>query len=201
MFIQKGDIMPRERIKIFNKMYQDTWKELLPSFKEFSFKEGDLDFALKVDMESTVIEFQEKMFLELYKSFNNRRNGAKNFLNQKKVIIFLDNNQIILKTIPSFAFSVMQELMVSTLFRLDKEKSERVEKTRLLLIEMVGDFLLKKEFSLEFIKKNFKITSWYKKGEYSLKIVRNKKIKNNFNKEEIKNNFNFLKIKLNIDLN
>ncbi|MBN2854048.1 hypothetical protein JXK06_00740 [Patescibacteria group bacterium] len=165
-----------ERINIFKQFYFDTWSLFLPNFKEFSFNDEDLVFELNLDMKSTIIKFQEKMFLELYKTFCNEKDCREHeSSNKREVLCFLDKNQIIIKTKPSLAFSQMQYLLVTTASRLQQEKSRRVVETRKLIKEISKEFLFEKGFSEKEINESIKIFSYYDKGEYYLKISRKKK--------------------------
>lgn len=184
------------RIEVFKEMYKDTWHEFLPIFREFSFTEEDLKYDLEISMERTIISFSEKMCLELQKTFNmEKEEKVENEQREKENISFLDENIVMVKTIPSLCFSEIQQLMVFTVQRLKKEKKERIVNTRKLIVQIAKEYLKNKEI----LRSNFKISSFYEKGVYYLKINK-KKNKISISKKELGKELESLKINLIISI-
>jgi len=177
-------------------MYKETWHEFLPIFKEFSFSDEELKYSLEINMNRTMIIFSEKMHLELQKTFNAEKGGdGKNSTTEKEALVFLDNNIVMGQKIPSLCFSEIHQLIVFTSLRLKLEKKERVENTRMLIVKITKEYLEKKGV----LRSNFKISSFYDKGVYYLKVNK-KKNKISLNKKELEEELESLKIKLNISI-
>ncbi|MDA3839943.1 MAG: hypothetical protein PF572_02535 [Patescibacteria group bacterium] len=187
-----GNMLNEDRPETFNEMYENTWIKFLSIFKEFSFDDDDREFSTKIDMRSTFIQFSEKMYLEIQKTFNDEQRDVNKKKNKK--ILFLDNNQILLDMIPSFAFSEMQLLMVLTFARLSKEKEERVINTRALIIVVTKKYLNNIGASGD----NMRITAFYDKGTYYLKIVNKSRIKKKLNKKKLRKDLEKLNVKIEI---
>ena len=167
-----------ERAKTFSKMLKTYWKDIMPEFLEFSFKEDQLVIERRVEYARTELIVKERLFEELFKTFAQSKSKVRIFnVRKKNVFVFSGNKLISINTKPSLAFSMFQILTVLTLERLKKEKAERVIQAKRDILFIVQNVLEKNNCSSFNNEKYMKMTCYYKDGIFYLKIIFNKKLK------------------------